>query len=442
MNQNLEIHASAVPVQEEYDVIVCGGGPAGVAAAIAAGRSGAKTCIVEHHGYLGGVWTAGLLSFILDALEKPGLIREIREELNEAGAIKSDRDLYDVEAMKRILERLCEDAGIDLRLYCRVVSVAKKGRSLSHIIVEAKEGRFALSGKAFVDTTGDGDIGAFAGCGFEVGRPKDSRTQPKTLMGLVSGVPESVRSAPYASQMSGSCVQKDDFYRRLCEAGCTASYSKPSLFPLTSGLCCMMANHEYERSGLDSRDLSEASIHARKEIHEVVEAMKRFQGEDWSQVTLVATAAYIGVREGRRLRGRYIVTLEDVLGGARFDDAITRVTFPIDVHSILKSEGGGYSSDAVHTPAQPFDIPLSALIAEDIDNLCMAGRCISGDFYAHASYRVTGNAVATGEAAGIYASMLALGEISVEHYDSAPVLEKLAKFRAECSSECVASQVA
>ncbi|MBC2600802.1 FAD-dependent oxidoreductase [Puniceicoccus vermicola] len=431
---SIRVPSADIPVQAGYDVIVCGGGPAGIAAAIAAARSGARTCLVEHHGYLGGVWTAGLLSFILDAREKPGLIREIRRNLAAQNAIQAERDLYDAEVMKRVLETLCAEADVHIRLYSQLVSVAMQGCSISHVILEGKEGRFALEAKSFVDTTGDGNLGALAECQFELGRPSDSKTQPMTLMALVSGVPETVRCQPYASRMSGSCINKDEFYGKLCDEGCETSYTKPSLFPLTNGLCCLMANHEYERSGLKSQDLSEASIHARQELHAVVEAMKRFPGEGWECVSLVATAASIGVREGRRLRGRYVVSLEDVLGGARFDDAVTRVQFPIDVHSILRSEGGGYSSDSVHTPAQPFDIPLRALMALDVDNLAMAGRCISGDFFAHASYRVTGNAVATGEAAGIIGAVMSTESTDSNSVDPHRILKELSAFRRACDS--------
>jgi glycine/D-amino acid oxidase-like deaminating enzyme len=400
----IEEPGKILPVRDRYDVMVCGGGPAGFAAALSAARAGARTCLIEHQGFLGGIWTAGLLSFILDARDKPGLIAEVRRRLRERGAIREARDLYDAEEMKLLLEDMCREAGVIVRLYTRLASVLTRERHIRHVILEAKEGRFALEARNFVDATGDGDLGALAGCGFEIGRSGDGLTQPMTLMALVSGVPEHVRNSPFASAMGGSCISKDEFYQALARAGFAPSYTKPSLFPLPNGLCCLMANHEYERSGLKSEDLTAASMNARREIHRVVNAMRRIAPE-WNGVRLVATAPHIGVREGRRLNGLYRLNLEDLQNGARFDDGIARATFPIDVHSIRRSDGGGYSSDGAVKQAEPYDIPLRCLIAADVDNLAMAGRCISGDFHAHASYRVTGNAVATGEAAGVVTAL-------------------------------------
>lgn len=415
-------------IQDAYDVVVCGAGPAGVTAAITAARAGARTCLVENQGCLGGVWTGGLLSYILDAREKPGFMRELRDRLRERGALAERRDLYDAEAMKLLLEELCTEAGVEVRLYSRLAGAVVEGRNLTHAIIEAKEGRVALSGKRFVDATGDGDLSALAGCGFDVGRPGDGLTQPMTLMVLIAGVPENVRRGDYHSSLGGSCIKKEVFREKLKAAGFSPSYTMPSIFALPNGLCAMMLNHAYEFSGLDSRDLTRATIQTRKEVNEAVLAMRRI-GLEWEGVTLVATAAQIGVREGRRIHGRYRVTVEDLLEGRRHEDAIVRVSFPIDVHSMRKSDGGGYGGDGVNRPALPYDIPLRALMAKDRDNLLLAGRCISGDFHAHASYRVTGDAVPTGEAAGLLAALSCKEGVSPHEVATAVYMMELEKTR-------------
>ena len=121
-------------------------------------------------------------------------------------------------------------------------------------------------------------------------------------------------------------------------------------------------------------------------------------GGIWKNIRIVATADQIGIRESRRIYGRYTITKDDLIRGARFDDAVCRTTFGVDVHSLDPSKHK--SIEKIGFKSKPYDIPLRSLIAKDVDGLMMAGRCISGDFYAHASYRVTGNAVAMGEAAG------------------------------------------
>lgn len=403
-----------LPLVATYDVAVCGAGPAGVAAAIAAARAGADTCLIENQGCLGGVWTSGLLSLILDGGNKTGLMPELRQRLLAIGAIQERRDLYDAEAMKVLLEQMCEEAGVQVRLYTRLAAAGVEDRKIRSVMLEAKEGRFAVAAEHFVDATGDGDLGALSGCGFDFGRPSDGLTQPMTLMALIANVPAEASRPPYVSPSSEYSIDKKRFYRMLEAEGVPSSYTSPSIFRLPNGLSALMVHHSYEKSALRSSDLTDASIEARREIRKIVNAMRRFS-EEWRHVELVSTAAHIGVREGRRIHGDYCVSSRDVSEGRQHPDGIARVTFGVDVHSVRKSEGGGYGEDRI--PNLPYDIPLRALIARDVDNLFMAGRCISGDFYAHASYRVTGNAVATGEAAGkaaAYAARTGCDSHSVE----------------------------
>ena len=153
--------------------------------------------------------------------------------------------------------------------------------------------------------------------------------------------------------------------------------------------------------------MTAATVRARREVFEIVRGLRRLGGV-WEGLQVVATAEQIGVRDGRRIRGLYTVTKEDLSTAARHEDAVARVTFGVDIHAKSKAandqETIGRGGVKKFTP---YDIPLRALIARDVDGLMMAGRCISGDFVAHASYRVTGNAVAMGEAAGVTAALAA-----------------------------------
>ncbi|WFB34971.1 FAD-dependent oxidoreductase [Kiritimatiellota bacterium B12222] len=413
--------------QPHYDVIVGGAGPAGIAAAIAASRAGASVALIEPQNALGGVWTSGLLSLILDSGNKPGIMDEIRSHLRQRSAIADHRDLYDAEAMKIVLDEMCEAAGIDILLHSKISEAVVTEASITHVILECKEGRRSLSAHCFIDCTGDGDLAARAGCDFDLGRDEDGLTQPLSLMALLAGVPKHIREQK--GKGTASCLPKLAFLDMLRESGFEPSYRHPSLFSLPNGLCALMANHQYEFSSLTSADLTKATLQARREINHTVEAMRRMPG-GWDQVQLVSTAAQIGIREGRRIHGLYRITLEDVISGARHPDAIARCTYGIDVHSPSLKEGGSISNPE-NVRSLPYDIPLRALIARDCENLLMAGRCISGDFDAHSSYRVTGNAVATGEAAGTAAALCADRKRSPKELPFEDVLNQLQKLRGE-----------
>jgi len=401
--------ARDVPIVEHDDVIVCGGGPAGVAAAIAAARAGAKTRLLESCGCLGGVWTAGLLSWILDATNKPGLMEEMLAELSRRGAsAKYNSSIgYDVELMKLLLDEMCLEAGVRVQLHTRVVAAARgESNRLALAVTESKSGRQAWSADVFVDATGDGDLAAQAGCGFDYGRPGSGETQPMSMIVLLVGI-EPKGMTPFVrglAELQGERHPKDRLLQEMRRAGVDPSYARPTLFYIREGLFSMMANHEYGIEATDAAAITEATLRARAEVHKLVDGLRSLGGV-WKGVQIVATPEHIGVREGRRIHGLYEVATEDLIRGARHDDAVCRVTFPVDVHSTDPGKDKGIMKEGVR--AKPYDIPYRALIARDLDGLLMAGRCISGDFFAHSSYRVTGNAVAMGEAAGAAAAIAA-----------------------------------
>lgn len=389
------------PVVHDTDVLVCGGGPAGIAAAVAAARQGALVHLVELHGCLGGVWTAGKLSHIIDYDNKTGIMAEIMDRLQERGASGPD---YDVEVMKRLLDELCLDAGVQVRLQTRVVDAVRTddGEALAAVITESKSGREAWQADVFVDATGDGDLAARAGCAYEYGHPETDTGQPMSLMGLISGV-RAQDIDEFIVGPRGHEAPKDRLLGEFEIAGIEPSYGRPTIFQIHRDLFALMANHEYDVSPFDADEISEATLRARKEVNELVDALRSLGGV-WTDLRLVGTGAQLGVREGRRIRGLYEVDIEDIAAGVEHEDAICRVNFVVDVHSLDPEDGTGYEGDP---RSQPYDIPLRALITRDVEGLLLAGRCISGDFLAHASYRVTGNAVAMGEAAGVTAAIAA-----------------------------------
>jgi hypothetical protein len=402
--------ARALPLRADSDVIVCGAGPAGVAAAICSARAGARTRLFDVHGCLGGVWTAGLLTWIFD-FDKPGLPREISRRLDARGArhgVQPSMFAYEPEEMKILLEELCAEAGVKVRLHTRVTAAHCEGRRLAAIITESSSGREAWRAPVFIDATGDGDLGAQAGCGWDMGEPGTETGQPLTLNALAV-VRDARQLNDYLSRddLKGHVASTQRVKAELQRAGIDPSYGMPTIFPVRDNLVLLMFNHEYGVKPYDADAMTAATQHARKEVFAMMRGLRKLGGV-WEGLQVVATAEQIGVRDGRRIHGRCTVTRDDLVNGTRYPDAVARVTFGVDIHALTREKNnqetigrGGVKR------ALPYDIPLRALVAKDVDGLLMAGRCISGDFIAHASYRVTGNAVAMGEAAGAVAALAA-----------------------------------
>ena len=299
------------------------------------------------------------------------------------------------------------EAGIRIRLHTRVVAAGvDETKRLTHVITESKSGREAWSASMFVDATGDGDLAAAAGCGFDMGRDEDGHTQPMSLLAILAGIEADQVRGFISDEGLPWGVPLEALRKEMNLAGVEPSYSKPTLFRIHDNLFTLMANHQYLVKGTNADDLSRATLEARAEVRRIVDGLRSLGG-CWANLRLVSTGAQIGVREGRRIHGRYTVTADDLRNGAQHEDAAADVTFCVDIHSVDPTKDKGLHTGGIKT--KPYQIPLRALIARDVDGLLLAGRCISGDFFAHASYRVTGNAVATGEAAGRHAAKVALG---------------------------------
>lgn len=423
-------------VIEQGDVVICGGGPAGVAAALAVARMQKQlgqtpnVRLLEVHGQLGGVWTTGLLSWILDHGNKHGVMAELLVELNkrrerkgEAPPVKTGCP-YDAEDMKLLLEQLCVKAGVKVLLHSRVVGAhVNDGKQLTHVLIENKSGRQAIAAKVFIDCTGDGDLAALAGCTCEYGRPDPEnpsriQTQPFSMLCLLTGLNRDDAELYHEREGVAWAVPKENLRAAMLAGGADPSYGKPTLFEIYPDLFCMMANHEYGYSGLNAQNITDATIHGRKEVHELVYALRK-QGGCWKDLRVVATASQIGVRESRRPRGLYTVNVDDMVQGRCFDDAVCKCSFGIDVHATRKTNAGGGIEDKPVSRTQPYDIPYRALVSAEIGGLLFAGRCISGDFFAHSSYRVTGNSVALGEGAGAAAAVAVKQNVPVSQVDYA-----------------------
>ncbi len=395
-------------VKKNYDVIVCGGGPAGFAAAVSAARRGAKTLLIERSGCLGGIWTSGLLCWVLDIENKcsEGILKEMFDELTACGAgnlFNTGRGMKfscDVEAMKHYLEQKCTQCGVDLLYHTSLCGAETENGEIKYILTASKSGVERFSARVYIDATGDGDLGALCGCSFKVGT-EEGKTQPMSLIALVGGLnPDEIREFNNGLTIEGVNPKKR-LLEEMLRAGITPSYTEPTLMQLSDYVFALMSNHEYSVSADDAEAITRATVHARHELNETVKALRALGGV-WKNIHLISTAENIGVRDGRRIDGLYYLTADDLFEGRCFEDAICKVGNKIDVHSTDADDNGGVVQ--MNRLSEPYEIPMRSLIARDNSSLLMAGRCISGDFYAHSTFRLTGNAVTTGCASGVLAA--------------------------------------
>ena len=384
-------------MERKYDVIVAGGGPAGVAAAVTAGRAGAKTALIEKTHISGGIATGGLMTTIWDYENKPGLIREILERLDAAGALAGKR-FWHPDAMVMVLDELLAEAGVAVRYHTMVQGAERDGRRIAAMHTASKSGPEIWRANAFIDATGDGDLAAFGGCGFDKGRPSDGLMQPASLFALVGGMKQ-----PYPGPGDTQAVLDKVGFHMTYRSGCFREV------PGCPDVAKFVAVHVCGVDPTDADSLSAGEIDGRRQIHETVRALRASGDPRYADMRIVWSGT-LAIREGRRIHGFYTLTGEDCKAGRTFDDAVITATFPLDIHHPTQEEGQTWLPN-LEVP--PYQVPYRCLVAKDADNLLMAGRCISGDFYAHGSYRVVGDVVPLGEVAGAAAAIASKEGVAV-----------------------------
>jgi hypothetical protein len=386
------------PAVADVDVLVVGGGPAGVGAALAAGRQGARTLLVERHGMLGGMWTAGMVNPFFEFRRKGWIVAELIERLQTEGAWRPHphRATFDYETMVRLLETMMAEAGVDFWYHVLMTDTIVEDGVVRGALLESKAGREAVLARVVVDCTGDGDVAARAGVPYEMGRLQDGLVQPMTLMFEVDGTGDyEQRSGTYDRMLKA--IQENDLGVEL-PFGRVSNAPAIILLP-HPGTAIVQATHVYRLNPLDPRELTRGIVAARVQARDLTRVLACLPG--LGDVRLVHTAPTIGVRESRRIRGLYRLTLEDAQAGRRFEDSVTFCAFPVDVHE--PAPGAGIPSGDM-TPMKPYEVPYRCLLPDGVGNLLVAGRCISGSHEAHASYRVTGTCMAMGQAAGLAAA--------------------------------------
>ncbi|MBR1975275.1 MAG: FAD-dependent oxidoreductase [Clostridia bacterium] len=383
INENL-----TTKVLGEYDAVVVGAGPAGCGAALALGRAGMKTLLIEKFNCLGGAWTTGFMNPFFDCHSKTGIVHELVEELKSAGHFGGFWDIsFNYEYMKFFLEKKLQEANVEILYNTTFSRTLIDEKRVYGIVAENIEGRFAVLAKTVFDCTGDGNVAASAGCPFELGVDGDYKEcQAMTLMFLVGNIPEKYKDGLMIYEKLNAVYEK---------GGKQIPFRVPYLIPVpNSHFGVIQFTHMYEYDPLNAKALTRATMEGRQQLIDAFEFLTKYD-EEFKDLELITSSSVLGVRESRRILGEYRMSTDDILTGASFDDAVAYVTFGADLHT--KSNKGQNCFQV-----QPYQIPLRALIPQGYKGIVVAGRCISGSREAMASYRVTGNCAQMGENAGYY----------------------------------------
>ncbi len=420
MEQFFREAARDLPVAGEYDVIVAGSGPAGVSAAINAGRMGVKVLLVEWNNAVGGISTSGLMSHFTGSVHSKFYTELLQEMANRNEGPQKGKIVpsIDPENLKAIYLDMLKDAGVTVLLYTFVCGVVMDGNRITGIITESKSGRRVFRGKAFIDGTGDGDIAAFAGVSYYKGRETDGKMQPVTLMFKVAGV-DTDRAVLLGSFESTHQTDKGEL-QALAKAHIPypAGHLLVYRTTLPGIITCNMTNCT-DIDGTSAEDLTRAELVCRSQMPAIVAYLREFV-PGFENCYIISAGSMMGVRETRHFKGEYTLNEQDILEARVFADWVVRgAHFNFDVHNLT---GAGLDKTGVqHKWSQPkgYTIPYRCLVPENVECLLLAGRNISGTHMAHSNYRVMPICVGIGEAAGIAAAIavkegLALRDVPVE----------------------------
>lgn len=442
----------SIPMRDACDVAVIGGGSAGIAAAVAAARNGARTVLVERYGFLGGTPTAGLVgpfmtSYSSDGHERTvaGIFQEIVDRMVAAGGAVDPAKTeaggpwssfiieghahvtpFHPDSLKVAAADLVLESGASLMLHTSFVDVrlAPTRRRIEGVVVLAKAGLAYLPARIVVDCSGDGDVAARSGVPFTVGRG-DGKRMPATMFFRIGGV-DDTRVEAFAREHE-TRHPGEHLYECLVTAArrrgeleipndWISIYREPE-----PGVWRVNTTRLHDIDGTDPEHLTRAEIAGRRQVRHLLHFM-RARCPGLERARLLEVAAQIGIRETRHLHGEYTLTRDDVVTGARFPDAIARCAYPIDIHD---PEGTRFDLSPIAAPY--YEIPYRCLLPRDVDNLLVAGRCLSATHEAAASARVVPPAYATGQAAGTAAALAVLGGVTPRDLPAARLRQRLAE---------------
>lgn len=434
----------------ESDIVVCGGGPAGVCAAIAAGRTGASVILIERYGFIGGMSTAALVYpwMTFHTLDGKQVIGGIAQEIIDRlmamdGSPGHLRDTvgftntitpYHPEKYKVLAVDMLKEAGVKLLLHSFIDEVRMDGNAIEAVQITTKSGKLLVRGKQFIDTTGDADLACLSGAPCLQGRDGDRLTQPMTMKFRMRGV-------DLAKVKRYMLEHPDEFYRktpfdeleRLPLSGIMgfSKHWREADLPINRDQVLFFTGPADDEvlvnttrvqglNGTDVEDLTEAEELGRKQVLLVADFMTA-NLPGFEKASISDVGAQIGIRETRRIDGVYALQADDVVQGRRFPDAIARSGYPIDIHD---PSGKGVTAAWVKGDGA-YDIPYRCLLPKVVTNLLVGGRCISTSHEALATTRLTPSCMATGQAAGAAAGLALKAGVSPARIDIDELRDRL-----------------
>ncbi len=453
-----EIDIQRIPILRTVDILVVGGGTAGTVAGIAAGREGAATLIVEQLGYLGGAQTGALVTPMMPNQIRgvplnAGIDAEINDRLNALGESgvwqDGNRGWFNPEAAKGVLEQMAVDAGAELLYYTFVEDVVMEGKRIAGVVVANKAGRTAILARRIIDTSGDADVAYRAGVPCESGNPETGLNQPFSVRFHI-GYVDLMELAGYLKSLGrhdvmlhaegtqvplihtamvwGQGWTLEPVFRQAVDEGVLQEsdgnyFQAFSMAGRPGELACNCPRISYDIDGTNPFHLTLAQVKARQIIGRYLQFFRRYI-PGCANAYLVLTAPMVGVRESRRIRGEYYLTTDDVLGAKKFEDAICRNNYPLDIHA----DKDEHHPRVTRLPAGEYhEVPYRCLVPLGVEDLLVAGRCVSASFEAQSSIRIQSNCRAMGEAAAVACAMSIRSGISPRALDGTLVRRQLVR---------------
>jgi hypothetical protein len=438
------------PVYGEFDVVVVGGGPAGIAAAVAAGRTGRSTLLVERYGFLGGAGTAaGLSTFcglhanvhgehrrvirgvcddVLERLERRKALREPHLSVQK----RIQAQAYDISAYKIVADELVLEAGVKPLFHAFAVGALKSADdAIDAVIVETKSGRRAVRGRMFIDCSGDGDLAAWVGAPYEVGDGKGNMLYPSTMY-RISGVDPA--KAGEAWESIPRLMEEAERKGRRFPRKKPIVRPQPNPIEWRANLTQIRNPDGSAVSGIDADQLTYGEIEGRRQCWDTFEFI-RGATPGFEDAYIVEIAPQIGIRETRRVRGEYMLSEDDVLDCADFADAIGVNGWPVEAHVV------GDVKFLFARKERGFNqLPYRMIVPQKIDNLFVAGRCASMTHGGQSAARVSGPCFVMGQAAGTAAHLALQSNVSPRQLDVGRLQERLERDGAYLGREVAAVQ--